>query len=322
MNIRFSSMLAVFATAATVFAAEPAPVATEAAAPATVEAPVTETAAPAVEEVATPAAEVAAPVEEAAPAVETVAVSESAAPAPTAVRGADGSKRTVKTYTVESRPASRTVVVQQAAQPAVAPAEQNPGYEAQKMSVGFQAFVGSFALMDDVFDIFDSEASGMTWRVGFHTTLPLNKYTSAMKIGVLYEQSDASTSDDNSYSSSRKVEQRKLYIPILFDFKGPRSIVSFGVGTSVAIPLSDKFSFTEDNASKTKHTFDMMKADQRVTLDWNFLMGLSIRPHKMVSFDIRYELGFNKLYEDEYDYHLDKSSNAFMMGLSIYPFSF
>lgn len=319
MNIRFSSMLAVLASAATVFAAEPAPVVVNEAVPAAVEtsaaveAPATEIAAPAVE--------AAAPVEEVASVEEPSVTSDGAAPAPVAVRNADGARKPVKTYVVESRPASRTVVVQQSAQPVAAPAEHNPGYEPQKLNFGVQAFVGSFSLMDDVFDIFDSDASGMTWRVGFHTSLPLNKYTSSMKIGVLFEHSEASTSENNSYSSSRKVDQKKLYIPVLFDFKGPRSIVSFGVGTSVAIPLSDKFSFTEDNVSKTKHKFDMIDADQRVSLDWNFLMGLSIRPHKLVSFDIRYELGFNKLYEDEYDYHLDKSSNAFMMGLSFYPFS-
>lgn len=327
MNIRFSSVLAVLATATAVFAADPAPAAVEVAAPAESAPVAVETAAPAetapaAVEAAAPAAEVAAPVESApaadsAPvAVETAAPASNSgvAPTPVAVRGADSNSS--KTYVVESRPAPRTVVVQQAPQPETVPAGQFQGLEPQKLNIGFQAFVGSYDFVDDVFD---TDASGMTWRVGVHTSLPLNQYTAAMKIGILYEQSDASTSEDNYYSTSHKIAQKKLYMPVLFAFKAPRSFVSFDIGTSVAIPLADTFSFVD--RSGVKHKFDMIKDDQRASLDWNFLLGVSVRPHKLVSFDVRYELGFNKLYEDEKELSVDKSSNAFMMGLSFYPFS-
>ncbi|MCF0222187.1 MAG: PorT family protein [Fibrobacter sp.] len=325
MNIRFRSVLAVLATAATVFAAEPAaeaatvaePAASapaaEAAAPAEVAAPVAEAAAPA--EVAAPAAEASAPAAEVAPVAEPapVEVAVDEAPAPTAVRGGDS--RVVRTVAVESVPASNSVYAQpsnvQAAPTAV---KRTRDYEPQKLSYGVQAFVGSFFFMEDIFD-FDN-MSGMTWRAGLHVLLPLNEYTSALKIALLYEQSDASTSDDNSYSTSRKIKQRKLNIPVLFDFKGPRSIVSFGVGASVDIPLTDTFSYVDK--SFLKHKFDMIEDEQRKTVDYSLLMGLSIRPHKMLSFDIRYELGLNKLYEDEHDLGVDNSSSAFTLGLSFY----
>ncbi len=324
MNIRFTSIMAVLATAATVFAAEPA---AETAVPAAEAAVV---AAPAAEPVAEPAAEsavaaapveeVAAPAEEAAPAAVETASDE--APAPSAVRGG----KSTKTIVVESRPASQNVYVQQNAQPATVQRTRN--YEPQKVSYGVQAFVGSFFFMDDIFDY---DMSGMTWRAGLHLSLPLNDYTSALKVALLYEQSDASTSDDNSYSSSRKIKQRKLNIPVLFDFKGPRSIVSFGVGASVDIPLTDTFSYicngtdTKDrgNLKHTdgnggRHKFDMIDSDQRKSVDYSLLLGFSIRPHKMLSFDLRYELGLNKLYEDDFDLGVDNTSSAFTLGLSFY----
>lgn len=310
MNIRLASMMAVLATAATVFAAEPAapaeeaaPVVAEVAAPAEEAAPV---AAPA-EEAAAPAA-----VEESAP-VAAVAPAEEAAPAPVAVRGGDASAKPVKTVYVESRPAQKTVYVQQA-EPTNVSVARARGYEPQKLAYGVQAFVGSFFFMEDIFDY---DMSGMTWRAGVHLSLPLNDYTSALKVALLYEQSDASTSDNNDYSTSSKIKQRKLNIPVLFDFKGPRSIVSFGVGASVDIPLTDSFSYIGKIDNK-KHKFDMIDAEQRSSVDYNLLLGLSIRPHKMLSFDLRYELGFNKLYEDEFNYGLDNTSSAFTMGLSFY----
>lgn len=320
MNIRFTSIMAVLATAATVFAAEPAAEATAPAAEAAaVEAPAAAEA---------PAAEVAAPAEEAAPAAEVAAVEETG-PAPTAVRGGSSAKAT-KTIVVESRPATTNAYSQQTVQSetAAAPAKRGRSYEPQKLAYGVQAFVGSFFFMDDIFDY---DMSGMTWRAGAHLTLPLNDYTSALKVALLYEQSDASTSDDNSYSTSRKIKQRKLNIPVLFDFKGPRSIVSFGVGASVDIPLTDTFSYIckgtdtkERGDSKHtggvggKHKFDMMEEDQRKSVDYSLLLGLSIRPHKMLSFDLRYELGLNKLYEDDFDLGVDNTSSAFTLGLSFY----
>ncbi|MCQ2089401.1 MAG: PorT family protein [Fibrobacter sp.] len=325
MNIRFTSVMAVLATAATVFAAEPAAPTAEAAAPA---AKATAVEAPAAAEA--PAAEVAAPAVEPAPAAEVAAVEETG-PAPTAVRGGSSAKPT-KTIVVESRPATTNAYSQQTVQSeaAAAPAKRGRSYEPQKLAYGVQAFVGSYFFMDDFFDY---DMSGMTWRVGPHLVLPLNDYTSALKIALLYEQSDASTSDDNSYSTSRKIKQRKLNIPVLFDFKGPRSIVSFGVGASVDIPLTDTFSYickgvdTEKfgNSKHTggvggKHKFDMMDEDhdQRKSVDYSLLLGLSIRPHKMLSFDLRYELGLNKLYEDDFDLGVDNTSSAFTLGLSFY----
>lgn len=324
MNIRFTSIMAVLATAATVFAAEPAaPVAAEPVAPAAEEASAPAASAPvaaAPAEEAAPVAEVAAPAEEAAPvaAVEAAPVDD-AAPAPTAVRG--GQKQ-VRTYRVESRPAN-TVAAKPVARPAARPAP-----EAQKLTFGPQAFVGSYFFMEDIFDY---DASGMTWRLGAQALIPLNDYTASLKIGLLFERSNASTGDDNRYSTSHKIDQMKLNVPVLFDFKGARSFVSFGVGTSVAIPLYDRFSYMCDghdtgaNAKHTtgvsgKHKFDMLDEEQRSSIDWNLLFGLSIRPNKLLSFDIRYELGLNKLYEDEYDLNIDNSSSAFTMGLSFYLF--
>ncbi|MCQ2123522.1 MAG: PorT family protein [Fibrobacter sp.] len=322
MNIRFTSIMAVLATAASVFAAEPEAPAAESAAPAAVEAE-----APAAESVAPAAVEAEAPAAESAPVVEApadeasvmeAAPAENAAPAPVAVRGGSS----YKTYNVESRPATAAPAKASYVQPAAT----DRGYEPQKLAFGVQAFVGSFFFMEDVFDY---DMSGMTWRVGLHTSIPLNTYTSALKVGLLFEHSEASTSDDNWYSTSSKISQYKLNIPVLFDFKGPRSIVSFGIGTSVGIPLSDTFSYmcagkdTGANAKHTtgvpgKHKFDMIEDDQRVSVDWNLLLGLSIRPNNLISFDIRYELGMNKLYEDEYDLNIDNSSSAFTMGLSFY----
>jgi len=320
MNIRFTSIMAVLATAATVFAAEPA---AEATAPAA-EAAAVET--PAAAEA--PAAAVAAPAAEPAPAAE-VAAPEETGPAPTAVRGGSSAKAT-KTIVVESRPATTNAYSQQTVQSetAAAPAKRGRSYEPQKLAYGVQAFVGSFFFMDDIFDY---DMSGMTWRVGPHLVLPLNDYTSALKIALLYEQSDASTSDDNSYSTSRKIKQRKLNIPVLFDFKGPRSIVSFGVGASVDIPLTDTYSYMcegydtptmgnnkHHNGDGGRHKFDMMDEEQRKSVDYSLLLGLSIRPHKMLSFDLRYELGLNKLYEDDFDLGIDNTSSAFTLGLSFY----
>lgn len=322
MNIRFTSIMAVLATAATVFAAEPAAPATETApaavaveapAPAAEPAPVAE-AAPAAEE-ATPVAEASAaesPAAEPAPVAEAAEVE--VVPAPTAVRGGQSAdKPATKTVYIESRPTPKTVYVQQTERPASTTMDRLQGYEPQSLAFGVQAYVGSFFFKENVFDF---DMSGISWRVGAHAIIPLNVYTSALKIGVLFEQSEASTSDDNSYSTSSKIKQNKLNIPVLFDFKGPRSFVSFGIGTSVGIPLTDTFSFMDK--SKTKHKFDMIDADQRVSVDWNLLLGLSVRPNKLLSFDIRYEMGLNKLYEDEYDYGLDHPASSFIMGLSFY----
>lgn len=328
MNIRFTSIMAVLATAATVFAAEPAapaaetapapaPVAVEAPAPAAepAVAPVAEPApvaeAAPVAESAAPVAETAAPAEEPAPVAEAPAAD--AAPAPVAVRGGQSSAQPVKTVYIESRPAPKTVFVEQTERPKKTNMDRLQGYEPQELSFGVQAFVGSFFFKEDVFDF---DMSGISWRVGLHTNIPLNTYTSALKIGLLFEQSEASTSDDNYYSTSSKIKQNKLSIPVLFDFKGPRSFVSFGIGTSVGIPLTDTFSFVDK--SKAKHKFDMIDAEQRSSIDWNLLLGLSIRPNKLLSFDIRYEMGLNKLYEDEYDYGLDNPASSFIMGLSFY----
>lgn len=360
MNLGIKSVIAIVALSASVFAAdpvipaaEPAPAAEATAAPAAepavesvaapaAETPVAEAAAPAAEAPATeaaaetaaaPAADVApAPAAEPAPeATEDVA-------APMAVRGADASAPVAAKAEPVAAPAPtqaqetkfvyqtvpvKTVYVAQSSSGDTISFEELRGLVPMKLRFGVQAMIGSYGIMstDPYYNDFE-DYSGLTWRAGAFSIIPLNDYTVGFRVGAIYEQSEASTSSSR-YGMSAKFKQSKVDIPMLFVFKAPRSSFMFEVGAQAAIPVKDEFKVS---SSAGKYKLDMLDKDYRKSVDWDIVFGFSVMANKYVGLDLSFDLGLSNMYDSAIDDNLkyfnldDLSSSAFQVGISFYLF--
>lgn len=359
MNIKIKSIIAVLSMSAAVFAAEtPAPTAVRAAdaAPVAEAAPAAEPAAPVAEAApaeAAPAAEpvAEAPAAEAAPAAEDpmapMAVRDGAAPvasapaepvaepaaepavaapAPTAQRRVDTDTLPPVTYYRTVYAPVKTVYVAQDAQGDTVTLDELRGLVPFKMSLGVQAFLGTYSLSD--YSYYDDSFFDLTLRAGLTSIIPLNKFTVAMKIGAIYEQSKAGSTlyYTQGFGSSRReskyqvnFKERKIDIPVLFSFKSPHSNVMFDIGAQPSIAIYDKMSIKESGKGETR--IDMIDEDYRNTLDWSLVFGMEFRANKYVAMNLRFDFGLSSLY-DSYDSQIikvdDLTSSAFLVGLSFY----
>lgn len=345
-NRKIVGFLSVLALSAMAFAQAPA---AEAAAPAAEQAaPAAEAAAPEAAASVAAAPEAAAPAEPAA--TEAAAPAQAApeaapaeeAPAPVAVRGGE-------TAPQEQKPATKVVyqTVYTAEPTAVRSTEYVPvrtvyvtqtsdgkdtvtfdelrGLVPVKSLVGIQGSIGSYIISSDrdfAYPIFE-DYYGMTWRAGVFTILPLTEYTVGLRLGVLFEQSDASTTETYvSNSITAKFKQRKIDVPVLFAFKGARSSFMFEVGTQVSFPIKDEFKISyEDEKSR----IDMLDKDYRKSVDWDIVMGFSVKANQYVGLDFMINGGISNLYEcNKTDYDLfnlnSLSATAFTLGFSLYLF--
>ncbi|SHK45670.1 porin family protein [Fibrobacter sp. UWEL] len=365
MNLKMKSALAIATFAAMSFAQEPAavapaaePAATEAKAEAAYtnlekEVPETASAAPAAE--APAAEEAAAPVAvrgetEATPAPVAAAPVAEPAPAPVAAPAAEPAPQAVRT----AQPAAQkptyvervyigmdgtpvhTVYVAEQAGPDTVTMDQLRGRIPMEFKIGAQASVHSYYMSNGSYGDWDEVSfDGLAWRAGISATIPLNEYTMGVKLGLLYEQSNASEnyyigSGDDRVATHFKFEQKKLDIPVLFTFKSVGSRFFFDMGAQVSIPLQDelKVSFTDpDTKKKVKSSADMIDEDYRNSMDWSLVFGFSVLANKYISLDVRAELGLNDLYDgylsasgqtDVMDLNL--STSSFGVGVTLYPF--
>ena len=347
MNHKISGILSVLALSAFAFAQEPAAAPAAAApaaeAPAVAEQPAAPEAAPAAVagQPAAPAADANANAAAAAPAAEE-------APAPVAVRGGEvpaqepavaapaptETKTVTKivyqpVYTTEPTTVRnaeytpvQTVYVAQAPGKDTVTFDELRGFVPIKTLIGLQGAVGSYIISSnrDNFDYFE-DYYGLTWRVGAFTVFPLTDYTVGLRLGVLYEQSEASTTETYiSNSIKAKFKQRKIDVPVLFAFKSPRSTFMFEVGTQMSFPIKDEFkvSYTDES-----YKLDMIDKDYRKMLDWDLVIGFAVRANKYVGLDFQINGGFSEMYDCEkveYDlFNLNSlSASSFMLGLSFY----
>ena len=343
MNQKLSGILSVLALSAFAFAQAPE------AAPAA--------AAPAAEAPAV-AAPPAAPAEQAAPEAAPAAVAEQPAapaaeeaPAPVAVRGGEvpaqepavAAPAPTETKTVTKIVYQPVYTTEPTAvrNPEYTPVQtvyvaQNPGKDTVtfdelrgfvpvKTLVGLQGAVGSYIVSSnrDSYDGFE-DYYGLTWRVGAFTIFPLTEYTVGLRLGVLYEQSEASTTETygvNSVESIKaKFKQRKIDVPVLFAFKSPRSTFMFEVGTQMSFPIKDEFKVSYTDAS---YKLDMIDKDYRKMLDWDLVIGFAVRANRYVGLDFQINGGFSEMYDcEKADYNVfnlnSLSASSFMLGLSFY----
>ena len=341
--VGFVSALAIagmsYAQEAPVAQAAPAAPAETAAAPSAEPAPAAE-AAPA-------AAPVAAPAETAAPAAEPASAD---AAAPMAVRGgevpaeavtapAPTETRTVTkvvyqpVYTTEPTAVRsteyvpvQTVYVAQTPGKDTVTFDELRGLVPIKTLIGVQGAVGSYIISSDNTDDYYNDFEdyyGMTWRVGAFTVLPLTDYTVGLRLGVLYEQSDASATEVFTNTSVKAMfKQRKIDVPALFAFKSPRSSFMFEVGTQVSFPIKDEFKVSYDDQSSK---LDMIDKDYRRSVDWDFVIGFAVKANNYVGLDFMINGGLSNMYDCnkvEYDsFNLNSlSSVSFLLGISIYLF--
>ena len=344
--VGFVSALAIagmsYAQEAPAAQAAPAAPAEAAAAPAAEAAPAPE-AAPAAAPAEAPAA---APAETAAPA----APAAEEAAAPMAVRGGDApaepvaapaptETRTVTkvvyqpVYTTEPTAVRsteyvpvQTVYVAQTTGKDTVTFDELRGLVPIKSLIGIQGSVGSYILSSDNTDDYYRDFEdyyGMTWRVGAFTVLPLTDYTVGLRLGVLYEQSDASATDVFTNTSVKaKFKQRKIDVPALFAFKSPRSSFMFEVGTQVSFPIKDEFKVSYDDQSSK---LDMIDKDYRNSVDWDFVIGFAVKANNYVGLDFLIHGGMSNMYDCnkvEYDgFNLNSlSAVSFLLGVSVYLF--
>ena len=228
---------------------------------------------------------------------------------PTTVRNAEYTP--VQTVYVAQNPGKDTVTF-----------DELRGFVPIKTLIGLQGAVGSYIISSnrDNFDYFE-DYYGLTWRVGAFTVFPLTDYTVGLRLGVLYEQSEASTTETYiSNSIKAKFKQRKIDVPVLFAFKSPRSTFMFEVGTQMSFPIKDEFkvSYTDES-----YKLDMIDKDYRKMLDWDLVIGFAVRANKYVGLDFQINGGFSEMYDCEkveYDlFNLNSlSASSFMLGLSFY----
>lgn len=228
---------------------------------------------------------------------------------PTAVRNPEYTP--VQTVYVAQNPGKDTVTF-----------DELRGFVPVKTLVGLQGSVGSYIITSnrDNYDYFE-DYYGLTWRVGAFTVFPLTDYTVGLRLGVLYEQSEASTTETYISSSIKaKFKQRKIDVPVLFAFKSPRSTFMFEVGTQMSFPIKDEFkvSYTDES-----YKLDMIDKDYRKMLDWDLVIGFAVRANKYVGLDFQINGGFSEMYDcEKADYDLfnlnSLSASSFMLGLSFY----
>lgn len=196
-----------------------------------------------------------------------------------------------------------------------------------KHLLGVQASIGSYIVSADDRDYyynydFDSYY-GLTWRAGVFTILPLTEYTVGLRLGVLFEQSDASATETYASTSVKaKFKQRKIDIPVLFAFKSPRSSFMFEIGTQASLPIQDEFKVTFDDESSK---IDMIDKDYRRSVDWDLVFGFGVMANKYIGLDFQINAGISNLYdcsEKDYDmFNLNSLGTAsFLIGLSAYIF--
>lgn len=352
MNRTIKGFLAVVALTAMSFAQAP-----EAA-------PATEAAAPAVAPAA-PAAVEAAPAEEAAPvavrgadaaepatATSETPVATAAEPAPVesiesvqepavvvapkAVRGADkdpmavdrfrDAKNTVyyeTVYTREDGVPVRTVYVAQREGKDSVTMDKLMGLKPMKFKVGAHASVGAYQISGNDWD--SDRYTGMSWKAGVMSVIPLSEYTMGLKLGVLYEQAKASESYyvNKEIPTSFEFRQKKIDIPVLFSFKAPSSSLLFDLGVEMSIPLYDKLrvTYTDKNDNRVSERIDLMDDDYRNAMDWAFVFGFSIFANQYISLDIAANLGMSDLYNGHWKYvNLNLDASSFNVGITVYPF--
>ena len=346
MNQKLSGILSVLALSAFAFAQ--APEAAPAAAPAAETPAVAEQAAAPAEQAAPEAAPAAVAEQPAAPAAAPAAEE---APAPVAVRGGEvpaqepavAAPAPTETKTVTKIVYQPVYTTEPTAvrNPEYTPVQtvyvaQNPGKDTVtfdelrgfvpvKTLIGLQGSVGSYIVSSnrDSYDGFE-DYYGLTWRVGAFTIFPLTEYTVGLRLGVLYEQSEASTTETygvNSVESIKaKFKQRKIDVPVLFAFKSPRSTFMFEVGTQMSFPIKDEFKVSYTDAS---YKLDMIDKDYRKMLDWDLVIGFAVRANKYVGLDFQINGGFSEMYDcEKADYNVfnlnSLSASSFMLGLSFY----
>ena len=352
MNHKISGILSVLALSAFAFAQ--APEAAPAAAPAAETPAVAEQAAAPAEQAAPEAAPAAVAEQPAAPAADANANAAAAAPAaeeapaPVAVRGGEvpaqepavAAPAPTETKTVtkivyqpvyttepttvrnaEYTPVQTVYVAQNPGKDTVT-FDELRGFVPVKTLIGLQGAVGSYIISSnrEYYDGFE-DYYGLTWRVGAFTVFPLTDYTVGLRLGVLYEQSEASTTETyNTTSIKAKFKQRKIDVPLLFAFKSPRSTFMFEVGTQMSFPIKDEFkvSYTDES-----YKLDMIDKDYRKMLDWDLVIGFAVRANKYVGLDFQINGGFSEMYDCEkveYDlFNLNSlSASSFMLGLSFY----
>lgn len=347
-NRKMVGFLSVLALSAMAFAQAPA---AEAAAPAQAT-PAAEQAAPAEAAPAVAAPEAAAPAEpaateaaapaQAAPA-ESVAAPAEEAPAPVAVRGGETppapqeQKPVTKVvyqpvYTAEPTAVRsteyvpvRTIYVTQSSNGKdTVSFDELRGLVPIKTLVGIQGSIGSYIISSDNVDYIGFEDYyGLTWRAGAFTVFPLTEYTVGLRLGVLFEQSDASTTETYaSNSMTVKFKQRKIDLPVLFAFKGSHSTFMFNIGTQISIPIKDEFKVPY---AEGKSKIDMIDKDYRRSVDWDIVMGFSVKANQYVGLDFMINGGISNMYEcNKTDYDIfnvnSLSSTSFTLGLSLYLF--
>ena len=351
MNIKMKSIVTVLAMSALAFAAEPAaptavraadaaapvaqaPAAAPAAEAAPAAAPAPEAQAPAapaeepiepVAPTAVRAADAAAPVAEAPAPAEPAPVA--AAPAPTQQRRIDpDTLQPAVVYRTTTVPVKTVYVAEKSVGDTVT-LDELRGFVPLRFNIGIQGYLGGYFLSD--YTYYDNSFDDFTWRVGLSSVLPLNKYTVALKLGVLYEQSMAGGTLHYDDRNTRTVtvynlefKQRKIDVPLLFSFKAPYSNLMFDLGLQASFSVYDKFklSYTEKGKKHTER-IDMLDDGSRKKMGWDLVFGFEYWANKHIALDVRFDGGFTDLY-DSYDDGViklsDLSSSAFLIGLSYY----
>ena len=352
MNIKMKSIVTVLAMSALAFAAEPAAPtavrAADAAAPvaqAPAAAPAAEAApaaapAPEAQAPAAPAEEPIEPVaptavraaDAAAPVAQTPAPAEpapvAAAPAPTQQRRIDpDTLQPAVVYRTTTVPVKTVYVAERSGEDTVT-LDELRGLIPLRFTIGAQAFLGGYFLNDYAY--YDNSFDDFTWRVGLTSVLPLNKFTVALKLGVLYEQSLAGGTLHYDDRNARTVtvynldfKQRKIDVPVLFSFKAPYSGLMFDLGLQASFAVYDKFelSATKEGGKKQTKRIDMLDEGYRKKMGWDLVFGIEYWANKHIALDVRFDGGFTDLYDSFNDDVIklsDLSSSAFLIGLSYY----
>lgn len=249
-------------------------------------------------------------------------------PAPVAVRKADPDTLPLVTYYTTSYVPVPTTYVAAESNGDTVTLDELRGYVPFKVAFGVQGFIGSFTLQD--YDYYDEGFFDLSLRLGLTSILPLNKYTVAMKIGAIYEQSKAS---NTFYYYDRRVhteksyhlvfKERRINFPVLFSFKSPRSNIMFDFGAQLSLPFYDKLTYsTSDGKVKQKYTVDMIDEDYRCALDWSLVVGMEFRANKNIALNLRFDYGLNSQYnsfdEDDVIKVDGLTSYAILAGLTFY----
>ncbi|MCQ2055289.1 MAG: outer membrane beta-barrel protein [Fibrobacter sp.] len=185
----------------------------------------------------------------------------------------------------------------------------------QKITYGANAFIGSAELLTGSQN--DDLDNGLGWSAGARLTLPLSDFIWFFQTG--FQFISRTTSHSDSYTAEKnKIKMYNLALPLLIGANAGYTRISFNLGIQLEFPIYNKL--TSYYKGEKIYTLDNIDKDNMEYVDWDFILGASVKAAKHFSIDLRLTAGISEIYSDLYykNEYWDYSTIDYQIGFSLY----